>query len=72
MSRVPLDTILDLPTDERVELAQQIWESVHEHPEGVPLTDAQKEDLERRWIAFQADPDEGAPWEEVRASLLRE
>lgn len=72
MSRVPLDAILELPSDERVELAQQIWESVHAHPAGVPLTDAQKEELERRWIAFQADPDEGTPWEEVRAALLKE
>ena len=53
MSRVSIDQILELPAAERVELAQQIWESVFDHPEGVLLTSAQKEELERRWIAFQ-------------------
>jgi len=72
MSRVSIEQILGLPPAERVELAQQIWESVFEHPEGVPLTTAQKEELERRWAAFQESPDEGEPWEDVKRSLLNE
>ena len=72
MSRVSLDAILELPAAERVELAQQIWESVFEHPEAVVLTGAQKEELERRWQAFEANSDEGEPWEDVKRSLLSE
>jgi putative addiction module component (TIGR02574 family) len=72
MSRVPIDQILELPAPERVEIAQQIWESVFEHPEAVLLTKAQKEELERRWLAFEAAPDEGEPWEDVKRSLLSE
>ena len=72
MSRVPLDAILELPPAERVELAQQIWESVFEYPEAVALTDAQKAELELRWRAFQASPDEGEPWDDVKRSLLSE
>ena len=70
MSRVPAQ-ILELPAKERVELAQQIWESVVEHPETVPLTPAQREELERRWKAFELNPDEGEPWEDVKRSLAR-
>ena len=72
MGRPPLDAILQLPTAQRVEIAQQIWESVFEHPEGVVLTNAQKEELERRWRAFEQNPDEGEPWEDVKRSLLSE
>lgn len=72
MSRVPLEQILELPAEERVEIAQQIWESVFEHPDIVPLTQAQKDELERRWQAFQRNPDEGEPWEDVKKSLLGE
>jgi putative addiction module component (TIGR02574 family) len=72
MSRVPLEEILELPTDERVEIAQQIWESVFSGAQAVPLTEAQKEELERRWRAFQQNPDEGEPWEDVKKSLLNE
>lgn len=72
MSRVPIDAILELPAAERVELAQQIWESVFEHPDGIPLTAAQKEELERRWTAFQQNPDEGEAWDDVKKMLLDE
>jgi putative addiction module component (TIGR02574 family) len=72
MSRVPLDQILELPAAERVEIAQQIWESVFDSPEDVVLTQAQKEELERRWLAFEQSPDEGEPWEETKKSLLSE
>jgi len=72
MSRVSLDAILELPAVERVELAQQIWESVFDHPEALPLTPAQRDELERRWQVFQERPDEGEAWEDVRKSLLSE
>jgi putative addiction module component (TIGR02574 family) len=72
MSRVPLDQILELPATDRVEIAQAIWESVFEHPEAVPLTQAQKDELERRWRAFEQNPDEGEPWDDVKRSLLSE
>jgi putative addiction module component (TIGR02574 family) len=72
MSRSPLDQILQLPTAQRVEIAQEIWESVFQHPDGIMLTNAQKEELERRWQAFEQNPDEGEPWEDVKRSLLSE
>jgi putative addiction module component (TIGR02574 family) len=72
MSRSPLDQILQLPAAQRVEIAQEIWESVFESPDGVALTNAQKEELERRWSAFQQNPDEGEPWEDVKRSMLSE
>ena len=72
MNRVSLDEILDLPAVDRVEIAQRIWESIVEHPEAVPLTNLQREELERRWLAFERNSDEGEPWEDVRRSLLSE
>ncbi len=72
MSRVPINEILELPPSERVELAQRIWESVFDHPEDLSLTSAQKQELERRWAAFERSPDEGEPWEAVKRSLLDE
>jgi len=71
MSRVPPE-IFDLPAAERIELAQALWESVLEHPEDLPLTDAHKEELERRWRALEANPGEGEPWEALKKSLLSE
>ena len=72
MSRVPLDLILELPATDRVEIAQVIWESVFAHPEALPLTQAQKDELERRWRVFEQNPDEGESWDDVKRSLLSE
>jgi putative addiction module component (TIGR02574 family) len=72
MSRVHLDDIMQLPATDRVEIAQLIWESVFEHPDAVPLTQTQKLELERRWRAFEQNPDEGEPWDDVKRSLLSE
>jgi putative addiction module component (TIGR02574 family) len=72
MSRAPIDQILDLPAAERVEIAQRIWESVIEHPEDILLTESQRDELERRWRAFEQNPDEGEAWEDVKRSLLSE
>lgn len=72
MSRVSLDEILELPPAERVAVVQEIWESMVAKPDTVPITLAQREELERRWTAFQQDPDEGEPWDDVKASLRRE
>jgi hypothetical protein len=30
------------------------------------------EELERRWQAFERNPDEGEPWEDAKRSLLSE
>jgi len=72
MSRTPIEEILQLPADTRVQIAQQIWESVAEHPEEVTLTAAQREELERRWKAMQESPDAGEDWESFRAKLQSE
>jgi putative addiction module component (TIGR02574 family) len=37
-----------------------------------PLTEAQREELERRWRGFEQDPDGGEPWQEVKKELLDE
>jgi putative addiction module component (TIGR02574 family) len=71
MSRVPPE-IFELPIAERIELAQELWESVLDHPEALPLTEAQKAELERRWQALEADPDAGQSWESLKKSLLNE
>ena len=59
MSRIPIDHILELPTADRVAIVQEIWESMVESPDRVEITAAQREELERRWIDFQQNPDDG-------------
>jgi putative addiction module component (TIGR02574 family) len=72
MSRTLLEEILELPAPARVEVVQRIWESIAAEADDVALTAAQRAELDRRWLAFQDNPDEGEDWDDVKRSLLEE
>jgi putative addiction module component (TIGR02574 family) len=72
MNRAQIEEILELPPAERVAIVQEIWESVAEDTRAVPLTAAQRSELERRWLDFQQNPNEGESWDEVEATLRSE
>jgi putative addiction module component (TIGR02574 family) len=48
-------------------LAEAIWDSIAAHPEALPLSDAEREVLDRRWAEYVKDPAAGARWTEVKA-----
>ena len=59
--------ILRLSTAEKLELVEEIWNSIPEDDEeAIPPTPEQRVDLERRLAEANADPNGGVPWEEVR------
>lgn len=64
-----LEEVLRLPVPERMRLAEAIWESIAETPEAIELTDAQKAELDRRLQDFEANPDAGSSWADVRSRI---
>ena len=58
-----------LSVAERMLLVEQIWDSIAAEQESLPLTQAQKDELDRRLAAYEADPTAGSTWEEVKARL---
>jgi putative addiction module component (TIGR02574 family) len=63
--------ILALPVEDRVRLVEAIWDSISAVPEALPLTDGQKEELDRRLAELEADPEAGSSLEEVFARIRR-
>lgn len=61
--------ILELSVAERILLVEDIWDSIAEAPETLPLTAAQKEELNRRLAAYHQDSSAGSPWHEVVARI---
>lgn len=57
--------IASLSPEERLHLMDQIWESLSATPEAVPLTSAQREELDRRLDELDRDGPVGIPWLEV-------
>jgi putative addiction module component (TIGR02574 family) len=58
-----------LGVEERLALIEALWDSLPEDESALPITEAQRAELDRRLADYQRNPDDGAPWDEVRASL---
>ena len=71
MARLTREEIQQLSVAERVQLAEEIWDSIEAVPEQLPLTDAQRRELDLRLDAHQREPGNVIPWEEVREKLQR-
>ena len=65
MKNTSMADILELSVAERILLVEDIWDSIAEAPEMLPLTAAQKEELDRRLSAYHTNPGAGSPWHEV-------
>ena len=63
--------ILSLPVDDRMEILDAIWASISAVPDALPLTDWQKEELDRRLDEMEADPNGGLTMEEVFEAIRR-
>lgn len=69
MGRIELSTVLEMSISERLRLVEAIWDSIADHPDALPLSDAEREELDRRWAEYVKDPTAGAPWAEVKARI---
>jgi len=70
MNKRDLD-IDSLTPRERLELLEELWTSLARAQESVPLTDAQRAELDRRLDALDRDGDVGIPWDEVLSRIQR-
>ena len=71
MNSAPLN-FRALPVSERIELAQDIWDSIAEDtPNQLQLTPDEREMLQQRLSDHRANPSSSIPWEQVRAALFK-
>ncbi|HYH83297.1 MAG TPA: addiction module protein [Longimicrobium sp.] len=61
--------MLKLSEAERIQLAQDLWDSIPPRSGSLGLTEAEIEELELRLAEHQADPSSAIPWEQARAQL---
>ena len=62
-----------LTPDEQLQLIEDLWERLSQHPANIPLSDVQRAELDRRLDAVEDDIKAGRPlgrpWSEVRERL---
>jgi putative addiction module component (TIGR02574 family) len=61
--------IQSLTTSERILLAEELWDSVHEKSDEIVVSPEQMAMLEERLAAYRADGDPGDSWDNVRARI---
>ena len=67
----PISEFRSLPVVERIQLVGDLWDSIAEDSASFPLTEAQRNELDRRLDDFEASPADGVSWDRVKASLHR-
>jgi len=56
---------LGLSVEDRLELIEEIWDSLAATPEAIPVTDVQRAELASRRRAHARNPSAAKPWSEV-------
>jgi putative addiction module component (TIGR02574 family) len=69
MSRLAKNDIMGLSISERIQLVEDIWDSIASVPETLQLTEEQKWELDRRLDDYHNNPGKGSPWEVVRERI---
>jgi putative addiction module component (TIGR02574 family) len=69
-------TMKDLGIDrlsiaDRIVLVQEIWDSIADNPQEVPLSEEMKQVLDRRIAALEANPNDVLTWEDIKAHIRR-
>ena len=69
VTRTKLAELLELSAAERLLLVEDLWDSIAGTPESVPVTDAQRRELDARLVAHDRDPQAGGDWEAVKGRI---
>ena len=69
MSKFSAADILELPISERLQLVEDIWNSIAAFPEKLELTEEEKRLIDERLQTREQNPHAGSPWEEVYARV---
>jgi len=61
--------ILQLSVAERIQIVEDIWDSISESPDSLELSEAEKAELDKRLESYQKNPNEGIEWEALKKNL---
>lgn len=61
--------IQQLSVEDRLALIEELWESLSTNEAGIPLTQSQRDELDRRLADYRARPEQGVSLEQLERSL---
>jgi putative addiction module component (TIGR02574 family) len=67
----PENELETLSLPEKLQLVEDLWDSIARSAADVPIPEWQKEELTRRKKRYLQNPDSAQPWSQVKKSILR-
>lgn len=65
-----LEQAMSLSLDEKLQLISDLWDSMAQSPDNIPVPDWQLEELKRRIESQRTNPQQGQSWDEVKREIL--
>jgi len=69
MKKSIIAEVLQYDIPERILLVGDIWDSIANVPDAVPVSDSQRKELDRRLKAYHSNPTTGSPWDIVKERI---
>ena len=63
--------IFEMSPSERLQLVEELWDSIAAESAAVPVTPEQRQELDRRLTDFERNPDSGDAWDNVKSRIQR-
>ena len=64
------EEIKKLSIPECILIVEEIWDSIAQENESYELTQAQRDELDRRIESFTLNPQQGRTWEEIKTEFM--
>ncbi|NIR47880.1 addiction module protein [candidate division KSB1 bacterium] len=71
MEKITAADPLSLSIPERIQLVEDIWDSIASDADSVELTEEEKAIIDKRFEAYHQNPDLGSPWQDVFKRISR-
>ncbi len=72
MPKLSATDALELSIPERIQLVEDIWDTIALKEDAISLTDEEKQIIEIRLEEYHKNPDSGSPWSEVKSRILNQ
>ncbi|MEK6690186.1 MAG: addiction module protein [Nitrospirota bacterium] len=70
MKKITATDSLTLSIPERIQLVEDIWDTIAAEAQSIELTEDEKRIIDERLEAYHRNPDLGSPWEDVYKRLV--
>jgi putative addiction module component (TIGR02574 family) len=70
MKKITATDTIALSIPERIQLVEDIWDTIAAEAQAIELTEDEKKIIDKRLEAYHRNPDVGSPWEDVYKRIV--